>query len=81
MFNYTAIYKGVTVLISSPIPDGVNTTVLFSEELPEDVYPPHSMKMNNGHQVGVEWSKADDEAVTRYGENCLKESNYILVVK
>ena len=61
-------FQGVTVLINSPIPDGVNTTVLFSEELSEDVYPPHSMKMKDGNQVGVEWTEAKDEAVTKYGK-------------
>ena len=60
------------MLISSPIPDGVNTTALFSEELPADIYPPNSMKMNDSHHVGVEWTKANDEAVTRYGKRFIE---------
>ncbi|XP_072034301.1 uncharacterized protein [Amphiura filiformis] len=64
---------GVTVLIDSPIPNGVNTTALFSEELPQDVYPQHSRRMNNGSQVGMSWTEADDPFVTRY-EYCVGSS-------
>ncbi len=55
------------MLIERPIPDDVNTTTLFTEDLPPDIYPEHSTKMSDGHQVGMSWTEANDPSVSRYG--------------
>ncbi|XP_072033446.1 LOW QUALITY PROTEIN: uncharacterized protein [Amphiura filiformis] len=59
-------FDGVTVLLTPPPPDGVNSTVLFNEPFDKEVFPSDAKQTTNPSATGACWTKADDESVSRY---------------
>ena len=67
LYNIIWLYAGITVLLKKPGTGGVNTTIMFSEPFPVEVFPSDAKRASNPHATGACWTKADDEMVTRYG--------------
>ncbi len=55
------------MLLTTPRPDGANTTAIFGEAFEYEVYPSDAMRTNNTHATGTCWTKADDNSITTYG--------------